>query len=65
MKGIKVNITDIEILKIDKLRKIKKNGLDTSLIEDILKIHTTLLESFFGKTKIKYTIIESKEEELL
>jgi len=53
MKEIKVNITDIEILKIDKLRKIKKNGLEstmkklnTNLIKDILKSHTTLLESF-------------------
>ena len=44
--------------KIDKLRKIKKNGLDitmkkmkTSLTEEILKSHTTLLESFLENAK--------------
>jgi len=30
-----------------------------------LKSHTTLLESFFGKPKIKHTIIESKEGKTL
>jgi len=39
--------------------------LKTSLIEEILKSHTTLLESFFGKPKIKHTIIESKEGKTL
>jgi hypothetical protein len=38
--------------------------LKTSLVEEILKIRTTLLESF-GKPEIKYTIIESKERKLL
>ena len=35
--------------------------LKTSLIEEILKSHTTLLESFLEKSTIKHTIIESKE----
>ena len=54
----KVNITDLEIFSMEKLRKIKKNGLDntvkklkTSLIEEILKNHTTLLEGFLENPK--------------
>ena len=36
----------------------------TSLIEEILKSHTTLLEAFFGNPKIKHTVMESKKEKL-
>jgi len=50
----------------------ENNGLDntvkklkTSLIKEILRSHTTLLETFFGKPKIKHTIIETKEGKTL
>jgi len=56
-----VNITDLGILQIDKLRKMKKNGLDntveklkTSLIVEILESHTTLIESFWKPQNKKY-----------
>jgi heme-binding NEAT domain protein len=54
----KVNLTDLEVLKIYKLGKIKKNDLDstvkklkTGLIEEILKSHTTLLQRFLENPK--------------
>jgi len=69
MKEIKVNITDIEILKIGKLRKIKKNGLDntkkklnTSIIEEILKSHTTLLESFLENPKSNILLLNQRRK---
>ena len=68
MKEIKVNITDIEILKIDKLRKIKKNGLEstmkklnTNLIKDILKSHTTLVESFLENSKQNILLLNQRK----
>jgi len=49
-----VNVIKLETLEIEKLRKINKNGLNktvkkfkTSVIEEILKNHTTLLECFW------------------
>jgi hypothetical protein len=58
MTKTKVNITDLEILEIEKQRKIKKDGLNntakklkTCVIVEILKNHTTLLESFLEKPK--------------
>ena len=68
MKEIKVNITDIEFLKIDKLRKIKKNGLEstmkklnTNLIKDILKSHTTLVESFLENSKQNILLLNQRK----
>ena len=58
MTKTKVNTADLEISEIEKQRKIKKNGLNntvkklqTSVIEEILKNHTTLLESFLKNPK--------------
>jgi ferredoxin-fold anticodon binding domain-containing protein len=58
MMKTKVNITNLRILEIEKLRKIKKNDLDKTvkklkinLIEDILKNYTTLLEGFLENPK--------------
>ena len=39
--------------------------LKTSIIEEILKSHTTLLESFLENPRYKNTITESKEGKIL